>query len=92
MVIQHPDSGRPILYVNPGFTIKIEGWSREESHALLSYLYKHAMKPEFQTRLRWAPGSLAIWDNRATWHFALNDYHGKRRYLHRTTLEGVALA
>ncbi len=88
VVIAHPETGRKLLYVNPGFTIRIEGWSDEESRALLQFLYRHVMKPEFQIRFRWQPRSLAMWDNRATWHFALNDYHGKRRYLHRITVEG----
>jgi len=88
VVIAHPDSGRPTLYVNPGFTVRIEGWSRAESRALLDFLYAHGARPEFQTRFKWTPGSLAMWDNRATWHFALNDYHGHRRYLHRVTVDG----
>ena len=91
VVIAHPDTGRPTLYVNPGFTIGIEGWSRHESKALLDFLYQHASRPEFQTRFHWTPGALAMWDNRATWHFALNDYHGHRRYLHRITLDGGPL-
>lgn len=91
VVIAHPVTGRPLLYVNPGFTIRIDGWSRAESKALLDFLYEHASRPEFQTRFQWKPGSLAMWDNRATWHLALNDYHGHRRYLHRITLEGGPL-
>ena len=49
------------------------------------------MKPEFQCRFQWQPGSIAFWDNRATWHFALNDYHGEERLMHRITVAGVAL-
>ena len=51
----------------------------------------HVAKPEHTFRFRWRPGSVAFWDNRATWHYALNDYHGHRRLMHRITLEGEAL-
>ncbi|HVZ06920.1 TauD/TfdA dioxygenase family protein [Rhodopila sp.] len=92
VVITHPDSGRKALYVNPGFTLRFEGWTDEESRSLLSYLYQHAVRPEFAYRFAWQSGSLAFWDNRATWHYAVNDYHGERRLMHRITLEGVPLA
>jgi taurine dioxygenase len=46
------------------------------------------MKPEFSCRFSWAPGSIAFWDNRATWHYALNDYQGQRRLMHRITVQG----
>ncbi len=91
VVIAHPHTGRSLLYVNPGFTTGIVGWNARESAALLDFLYSHASRPEFQTRFRWTEGALAMWDNRSTWHFALNDYHGHRRYLHRITIEGCAL-
>ncbi len=91
IVIRHPDSGKEILYVNPQFTTGIEGWNQDESDALLGFLYQHSIKPEFSCRLRWTQGTLAIWDNRATWHCALNDYQGHRRLMHRITLEGVEL-
>ena len=77
--------------VNPGFTRKIDGWAQDESDQLLTFLYRHAMKPEFQARLKWRQGTLAMWDNRSTWHYALNDYHGQRRSMHRITVEGVPL-
>ncbi|MEM7322841.1 MAG: TauD/TfdA family dioxygenase [Actinomycetota bacterium] len=91
VVIKHPLSGRPCLYVNRAFTIRFEGWTEEESAPLLEYLYRHAAKEQFTCRFRWEPGSLAIWDNRAVHHKALNDYHGYRRLMHRITLDGVAL-
>ncbi len=59
--------------------------------ALLEELFTHAQRPEHIYRFEWEPGSIAFWDNRATWHFAENDYHGHRRLMHRITLEGVAL-
>ena len=88
MVIRHPVTGRQMLYVNPGFTLHIEGWTRDESAPLLAHLYSVAMREEFHCRLVWAPGSVAVWDNRSTWHFAANDYHGHRRVMHRITLTG----
>ena len=91
VVLTHPRSGKKGLYVNPGFTVRFQGWTDEESEPLLKYLYQHAARPEFTYRFQWAPGSLAFWDNRCTWHFAVNDYHGERRLLHRITLEGEAL-
>ena len=92
VVITHPGSGRKALYVNPGFTLRFDGWTDEESKPLLSYLYQHAVRPEFVYRFAWQPGSLAFWDNRATWHYAVNDYHGERRLMHRITVEGCPLA
>jgi taurine dioxygenase len=91
VVIAHPLSGKKALYVNPGFTIRFDGKSPEDSRPLLHKLFAHAMKPEFQTRFQWRAGSIAFWDNRATWHFALNDYHGHERFMHRITIVGCAL-
>jgi len=91
VVLTHPRSGRRGLYVNPGFTVRFEGWTVEESRPLLEFLYRHAARPEFTYRFSWAPGSLAFWDNRCTWHYAVNDYQGQRRLLHRITLEGEPL-
>jgi taurine dioxygenase len=91
VVITHPLSGRKALYVNPGFTIRFDGQSAEESRPLLHKLFAHAMKPDFHSRFQWRPGSIAFWDNRATWHFALNDYQGEERLMHRITVAGVAL-
>jgi taurine dioxygenase len=91
VIIRHPDTGRRTLYVNPGFTVRFDGWTDEESRPLLDYLYRHAARPEFTCRFHWQQGSLAFWDNRATWHYALNDYQGQRRLLHRITVEGVPI-
>ena len=91
VVITHPESCRKALYVNPGFTLRFDGWTAEESQPLLRYLYQHAARPEFTCRLQWQNGSLAFWDNRSTWHYALNDYQGQRRLMHRITIEGGPL-
>ena len=91
VVIEHPLSGKKSLYVNPGFTLRFDGWTAEESEPLLKFLYGHITRPEYTYRHRWGDGSMAFWDNRATWHFAINDYHGQKRLMHRITLEGEPL-
>ena len=91
VIITHPESKRKALYVNPEFTVNFEGWTKEESQPLLSYLTEHSTRPENITRFNWEPGSIAFWDNRCTWHFALNDYPGEKRLMHRITVEGSAL-
>ena len=91
VIITHPESKKKALYVNRAFTLRFEGWKDEESKPLLNYLYDHAANEENTTRFQWSPGSIAFWDNRATWHNALNDYHGERRLMHRITIEGSAL-
>src|SRR6266567_4311804 len=92
VVVRHPGSGRKALYVNAAFTVRIDGWTDEESQPFLRYLYQHAARPEFSYRFQWREGSIAFWDNRCTWHYALNDYHGQRRLMHRITVEGVPLS
>jgi taurine dioxygenase len=62
--------------------------TEEESAPLIRYLADVAVRPELTCRFRWAPGSLAFWDNRCTQHYALNDYHGERRLMHRVTIDG----
>ena len=91
VVLSHPESGKKILYVNSGFTTHFEGWTKAESEPLLKFLYEHAARPEFQYRFTWGNGSIAFWDNRATWHYAVNDYHGERRLMHRITIAGGPL-
>ena len=84
----HPETGRTALYVNVGHTARFENMTEEESRPLLEYLFRHLRRPEFCCRLRWAPGTLALWDNRCTQHYPVNDYHGHRRVMHRITLAG----
>jgi taurine dioxygenase len=91
-VITHPESGHKVLFVNPTFTLHFEGMTVAESRPLLEELYHHAVRPEHLYRFCWKPGSVALWDNRATWHMALNDYHGQRRLMHRVTIEGSKLS
>jgi taurine dioxygenase len=91
VVIIHPESGRKVLYVNPGHTIQFEGWDFTESRALLDELYEHVVQPQFTCSFNWLPGSVTFWDNRCTWHQANNDYQGQVRLMHRITLAGSAL-
>lgn len=91
VVIRHPISGRKTLYINSGFTERFDGWTVEDSRALLDFLYDHATQPQFTYRHRWRDGDVAFWDNRATWHCALDDCYGHKRVLHRITIEGDAL-
>ncbi len=84
----HPETGRKALYVNVAHTERFDGWTEAESEGLLEYLFQHQIQSEFTCRLMWAPGTVAFWDNRATQHNPINDYHGYRRLMHRVTLAG----
>jgi len=88
VVRTHPETGRKSLYLSPGHAIGFEGWTEDESASLLDFLFQHQIAPEFQCRLVWGVGDIAIWDNRSALHYPLNDYHGHRRLLHRITLKG----
>jgi taurine dioxygenase len=88
VVRTHPETGRKALYVNTAHTARFDGMTEEESAPLLAFLWTHQVRPEFTCRFQWAPGSIAMWDNRCAQHNPVNDYHGHRRLLHRITLEG----
>ena len=84
----HPETGRKNLFVNPKFTMRITDMPEAQSDGLLRLLYDHMTRPEFVVRYHWSPGTLAMWDNRATMHFGVFDYEGDRRVMHRVTLRG----
>jgi taurine dioxygenase len=89
VVITHPESGKKALYVNIIRTQRFAGMTEEESKPLIKFLCDHATRPEFTCRFKWENGSIAFWDNRCVMHFALNDYHGYRRYMNRVTVNGA---
>lgn len=83
----HPVTGQKALYVNEGYTVRLLGVDRKESDAILGYLFEYVRMPEFQCRFRWRKGSLAVWDNRVTQHYAIADY-AERRLMHRIAIKG----
>lgn len=87
IVRTHPETGRKVLFVNPGFTSHIVGLPAPEGRAILDFLFTHMARPEFLYRHRWAERDLVMWDNRCTMHYAIADYDGiGDRYMHRTTV------
>ncbi len=85
VVRTHPVTGKKLVFVSPNFTDRIKGLPRLESDALLGLLFARLQRPEFQARLRWETNTIAIWDNRATVHYAVTDYGDEHRLLHRVT-------
>jgi len=88
VVAHHPETGRKVLYFGPVYSDRFDGWTRDESLDLMEYLSEVITRPEQTCRFRWEEGSLAMWDNRAVAHYALDDYAGQRRVMHRITVEG----
>jgi len=84
----HPESGRKCIFVNRQFTIGIDGMKDSESAPLLAMLFDQANRPEYQYRLRWRPGTVVLWDNRAVQHYAVHDYTPQRRRMERVTIAG----
>lgn len=87
----HPVSGRKVLFVNPQFTVGINGMEEHESRTLLDLLFRQASVPEYQFRHHWEPHTIAMWDNRSTQHYAIHDYYPQRRYMERVTIRGGAV-
>ena len=100
VVVTHPETGLKILYVNQGFTTNFVNFARFdrirvgadytfESNNLMNYLLHQVEIPEYQVRLRWRPGTIAMWDNRSTQHYAIHDYWPAQRNMCRAAIEGT---
>jgi len=89
-VLQNPVTGRRMLYLNPTYVTRLDGLSEAESAPLLDQIQRHVTRPEFCIRYSWTPGTIAIWDNLATQHYAVNDYQGHERLMYRTTFSGMS--
>lgn len=88
LVRTHPVTGRKSLFVNPVYTLGVEGMTPKESQMLLGFLFAHMTQEEFIYRHRWRAGMLLMWDNRCTIHLAEGGYDGHLRLMHRTTVAG----
>lgn len=89
VIRSHPETGEDILFINEGFTTRINELSETESETLLDFLFDHAVKTDFHLRWKWQEGDVAIWDNRCTQHKALFDYGDAHRIMHRVTVNGT---
>ena len=87
VIREHPVTGRKVIYVNPGFTSHINELSKQESDAILRFLFQHCANEYFQIRFKWEPHSVAFWDNRCTWHLAIWDYFPQLRSGYRVQIE-----
>ena len=88
VVRTHAETGAESLYVNPGFTLGLDGFDAEESRWMLEPLYRHATRPEYVYRHVWSPHDVVVWDNRSLMHYAVMDYGDVPRYMERTTCIG----
>ena len=87
VVRTHPVTGGKSLFVNEHFTRRIVELSHEESQVLLGHLTRWVSNPRFTVRYHWTQGTIAMWDNRCTQHFVINDFE-EERIIQRVTIMG----
>ncbi len=90
VIVRHPESGRKLIYVNLGFTMRINGVPKAEGEAIVNFLTEHCVRPEWTFRFRWRPHSIAFWDNRCAQHRAIADYLPDVRSGYRIQIQGNA--
>jgi taurine dioxygenase len=88
LIVRHPETGKRVIFFNRAYVRDLVGVGEHEVQSILEWLHQHTTDTRFTLRHRWMRGDLVIWDNRSTQHYALNDYAGFRRELHRTTVAG----
>jgi alpha-ketoglutarate-dependent taurine dioxygenase len=88
VVRTHPETGEQVLFVNGFFTRHLVGLDEGESERVLDLLFRQASLPEYQVRLRWEVGTVAVWDNRSTQHYACSDYWPHARVMERAAIAG----
>jgi len=86
VIAHHPVTGRPYVNVSESFTRFVIGLSAPESARLLTYMFDLINRPDFHVRIRWDVGTVVIWDNRGTQHYAVADYLPHRRVMHRVAV------
>lgn len=89
LVVTHPETGQRAIFFNRAYVRDLVGVDSGEVQSILDWLHSYTTDARFTLRHRWSRGDLVIWDNRSTQHYALNDYAGFRRELHRTTVAGT---
>ncbi|XXK27744.1 TauD/TfdA dioxygenase family protein [Arenicellales bacterium nBUS_45] len=90
-ILRHPKTQRPGLYLNPTYSLRLDGMSEAESRPILDSIMQHATLPEFCCRISWSAGMVAVWDNFSTQHYAVNDYFGFRREMRRASFSGYSI-
>jgi taurine dioxygenase len=88
VVRTHPRTGREALWVNRGWTTGLEDVPIRQAQPLLKFFFDSMEQPEYTCRWSWSVGDVAVWDNRCTMHYALRDFAGEERRIHRITVAG----